>query len=759
MLRTLYHILVGRLEMYSAHRSLRLLHILAVIFKNPLSVPGKARHKLHIYISDKRRARVDRLRPSYLSDVPAGLPRRLFHLPNVAAVLAHTATYAFLAQKTLNHEFDLLGSGWVNLQRGLRRAGVECPDGMAVYEPKEQPHTLSARKLAAGLSENNRNKATDLWKGVLGSYTPISWNEDFKSGFTWPADIPSGQQKYGDMPGADIKVPWELARMHHLPWLALAAKLATEGASGFAVPAEYAREFQNQVLDFAAACPPRFGANWVCAMDVGIRACNMLAAYDLFEDGCTVFVPTFKNEFLRVLNDHFEHLSSHLEYQPKVRANHYYSNVVCLLILCAWLPQNPRVTAALSWAVNEFFAETVLQFHADGSNFEASTSYHRLCGELMLYALAVLRGLDAHTLAALKHVDTAQWIGAGYYPAPLHKTPPLQDADGVVIPPAVLERSSRLAAFSLACRMEKRELLQIGDNDSGRLFKFLPSLKGVEGIELVNDHSHLLAAAWAWTGQTELEKWQDHPDSCILGRMFTARPAFSRSSMLVAIPLAWINYPDFGLYFHQRGRDVLAVRCGHNGQYDNGGHAHNDQLSISFARAGKLFLLDPGTWLYTPAPVLRNAFRATCNHNTVFLPGREQNDFSSASLFTLANQAQPKLLSMTENCFCAEHYGFPAPHRRTILFADGYTEICDEIALPGARMALCFHPDVSLLKQSEKLCIFERSGLFLKIVLADGKGQDWDVDSFYYSPAYGRKEPALRITSPEFSGKLVWRIE
>ena len=758
-MRAIYHKLKNSLEKRDAHRSLRLLHILSVMYKNPLSVPGKISHKLHVYLSDKKRNRADRFRPTYLPDIPSGQPRGIFNLPDNRTLQAHSAEYVFLAGKTLLHEFDLLGSGWVNLQRGARRCGVELPAGTAIYEPVEPLQTnLHISKLAAGLSENNRAKARELWKKISDKYTPISWNEDFKSGFIWPADVLSNQQKYGDMPGADIKVPWELARMHQLPWLAFAARLAQEATDGLARPAVYEQEFQNQILDFAAACPPGFGANWVCAMDVGIRSCNMLAAYDLFLDGGTVFPEQFRREFLRILNDHFEHITSHLEYQPKIRANHYYSDVVCLLILCAWMPRTPRNTAALSWAINEFFAETILQFQADGTNFEASTSYHRLCGELMLYALAVIKGLDHATLEALKKADSSLWSGKGYYPAPVHEKSPEQDSGGIIIPEKVLERAGKLHEFSLACRMEDKEVLQIGDNDSGRLFKFLPSLELEDGQELVNDHSHLLAAASAWTGNPALEAWRDLPDSKIIAKVMGS-PAAGPTRPEENTPFSsWKQFPDFGLFFHSKADKVLAVRCGHNGQYDNGGHAHNDQLSISLACSGKLFLVDPGTYLYTPVPSMRNKFRATRNHNTLFLPDREQNDFSSASLFTLSNKTLPRLLSITDNTFSAEHHGYPSAHRRSFVFMDDYAEITDEINTAGARIALCFHPAVSLVEQAEKYCIFERCGILCKILLVDDLTSRWEVEPFFYSSAYGKKKAALRIISPEFNSKLVWRI-
>ena len=108
-------------------------------------------------------------------------------------------------------------------------------------------------------------------------YVPIDWQLDFKSGFRWDEGLWHGRIAYGNVPGADVKVPWELARMQHLVALALASAYADDPDAGN----RYGGEIRNEILDFMAANPPGFGVNWVCAMDVGIRAVNWLLAFDI----------------------------------------------------------------------------------------------------------------------------------------------------------------------------------------------------------------------------------------------------------------------------------------------------------------------------------------------------------------------------------------------------------------------------------------------------------------------------------------------
>ena len=108
--------------------------------------------------------------------------------------------YRLAADLNMKHYFDLLGSGWVQNDK----EDMSCDD-----------------------------------------YHLIDWQKDFKSGYrysvnTWYKDI-----KSGILPGVDIKVPWELSRMQHLPLFAYAYH-DENGRS----KEKYKREFCNEIIDF-----------------------------------------------------------------------------------------------------------------------------------------------------------------------------------------------------------------------------------------------------------------------------------------------------------------------------------------------------------------------------------------------------------------------------------------------------------------------------------------------------------------------------
>jgi hypothetical protein len=75
-------------------------------------------------------------------------------------------------------------------------------------------------------------------------------------------------------PGADVRVVWELNRLHHLVTLGRAYLLTGNE--------RYTEEFLLQLASWYEANPPNFGANWVTAMEAGIRAVNITIALAMF---------------------------------------------------------------------------------------------------------------------------------------------------------------------------------------------------------------------------------------------------------------------------------------------------------------------------------------------------------------------------------------------------------------------------------------------------------------------------------------------
>lgn len=259
-----------------------------------------------------------RLKDRKVSSYAAEYSKENFYsyFPKLAAehFLPHAETIFGLTKHYLDHRFDLLGSVWVQVKHGIRCRGLEGYryDMGSSIEADPEGKWLESLINLANIEESKR-----IWKLIaagrsklkaqnsrLKTYIPIDWHLDFKSGYRWREDTWYKDIRYGHKLGVDVKVPWELARMQHLPQLAFAYELAAQSSKPKAQskedrqetefenqksrinqlesPEQYAQEFRSQILDFIAVNPPRFGMNWTCTMDVGIRAANWLTAHDLF---------------------------------------------------------------------------------------------------------------------------------------------------------------------------------------------------------------------------------------------------------------------------------------------------------------------------------------------------------------------------------------------------------------------------------------------------------------------------------------------
>ncbi len=574
-----------------------------------------------------------------LASVPPGGLAQHFPKPPLAQLEVEREQVLALAELASAHTFDLLGSGWVQVRPGMTCRGLE---GWRYTMPD---HPINAA---------NRTEAARIQALIDPGYVPIDWHIDFKSGYRWPKNRWYLLIRYGHLPGADVKVPWELARMQHLPGLALAYALTNEP--------HYVREFRNQLSDFIAANPPRFGVNWYSAMDVGIRIVNWLVAFDLFRAYGAVFDPDFERELKRSVYQHGQHLRANLEWRGGWRGNHYLAAVAGLLFVAAYLPHSAETEHWRAFATRELIHETTLQFNADGTNFEGSTAYHRLSAEIVTYATALALRLDARA-----------------------------------IPADHLERLAKMAVFTAHITKTNGHVPQIGDTDNGRFLKLWPVYHrltvGQAKARYTNlsgymewpddaaywdedhlDHRHLITAIQqllvkqgfqslpaAYPPRLNLQKQQKQKATLYLFQHYV----FDFPGGDLRDGMQRYAYPDFGLYLWRSRRLYLAVRCGAIGQKGNGGHAHNDQLALELTVDGLDQIVDPGTYLYTPLPKRRNEYRSAHSHFVPRLSDAEPGRLD-LGLFHLGNEAQAVCLAFEDDRFTGRHDGYQAAYRTAV---------------------------------------------------------------------------------------------
>lgn len=658
---------------------------------SPGQLAGELGHRAAARVRRALARRADRARPSFGAEPPAGALASFVRAPGADALRPFAAELAALSGLAMEHRFDLLGSGWVRV-----RHGAACP-GMEGHRHPPAPAVDAdgdGAWLAGRVNAANLQACRAAWRRVSPGYVPIDWQLDFRSGYRWREDEWYGDVRYGAVPGADVKVPWELARMQHLPRLALAHVLAAGGTPGLPPAESLVAEFRDQVLDFVATNPPRWGVNWTSAMDVGIRVANWLLAYDLFRTQGVAFGAEFDAVFQRSVRDHGAHVWRNLERSASFRGNHYLADVVGLLFAAAYLPPSRQTDEWLRFAVAELAGEVRHQFLPDGANFEASTGYHRLSADLAGWGTALALGLPG---------DRLRRIGFGAAPF---------DA-------AHLPRIERMAEFLVHLTRPDGALVQVGDYDSGSLFRLLPpvartdagaarrwyaNLDGwaelsdgapywdedvldprptVAALNGLLDRGDLRAfcrgrevetavvaslaragadapaahaespaaprapaeavrvgdaAAWA-RARAELDGW-----------VRTREEVFAAEGGDVVQGLSLAAYPDFGAYVFRSPRLFLAVRCGPVGQNGLGGHAHNDQLSIELVLDGTDRVRDPGAYLYTPLPERRNAYRSVHAHHTPWTAPGEPAALGPG-LFRVGDQARAECLCFGERGF------------------------------------------------------------------------------------------------------------
>ncbi len=464
----------------------RLLHTLCS--NSPQTVLRRAMMRTTRTIAERRRRRADLQSPTYCQ-APCE-PSLQSYWPSIATPLAETELAALqeTSDHFLDHRFDLLGSGWVRVRHGMPCRGLS---GQRYESGPQVRADRDGHWLRGRINSANLERARQTWHLVDADYTPIDWHLDFKSGYRWNEATWYRDIRFGHARGADIKVPWELARMQHLPRLAWAHALAASGIEGFCDPDVYAREFRNQVLDFIATNPPQFGVNWFSSMDVGIRAANWLVAYDWLRSAGATWDSQFEATFVDSIETHGRHVVQNLDWDHTWRGNHYLANVVGLLFIAAYLPRSATVDAWLAFAIQELILEVGRQFAADGSNFEASTSYHRLSAEMVAYGTALVLALWPRRRDACQRYDH-RLVGRrpGLAPVPLPCYPLPAGGNDSPFPPWYFERLERMAQFTLHVTKPTGRIHQVGDNDSGRFLNlqpaYSPAMTGVARARYAN---------------------------------------------------------------------------------------------------------------------------------------------------------------------------------------------------------------------------------------------------------------------------------
>lgn len=615
-------------------------------------------------------------------------------------------------------------------------------------DPKPSEATLSAvsRESIIEKAEQICSHTFDLLgSGEVNLGEKINWHCDFKTDYQWEPrkyyqsiEIPYGR--------ADIKVPWELSRFQHLGTLGQAYLLTKDE--------RYTREFISQISSWIEDNPPKLGVNWMCTMDVSIRVANWILGYSFFKDS-EVIGDEFLMKLLKSFLIHGRHIMGNLENKSEITTNHYLSNIVGMVYLGVMFPEFKEAKKWRTFGIQELKVQLKKQVYADGCDYEASTCYHRLVLELFFFP-TLLVVINDSEFDGGNYQQVAENIFGNEYKNKLYK----------------------IFEVVLYALKPNGLMSQIGDNDNGRLHSF--------SEREILDMRYLLA----------------------LGAVFFAESRFKVKEFALCEEVLWIfgdnglkvwehleenqlvnigsfQFPDAGWYIMRDKKNHMMISCGPNGQKGVGGHCHNDNLSFDLCVDGENVIIDPGTYLYTRDPEMRNRFRSTAYHNTVVINDCEQNRLRGRSLFEIRDGSKTKNLRWDSDAerdlFIGEHYGYkrlkePVIHKRSIQFFkkdvrwlirdEFYAVNSDNVSMPNSQcvsqkfqwyLHLSSQIVVEHIQNGEFIFRGKQNILGFKVYNLPCI-YNLDTENYWLSTQYGEKTKSI-LLKVEFQRKVPFQIE
>jgi Heparinase II/III-like protein/Heparinase II/III N-terminus len=598
---------------------------------------------------------------------------------------------------------------WVGRRRACRSLYVDIDDAAVARAAARHPNLAAATIASAdrvlrhefNLLGSGPFIPRDPERASETGYQAIDWRLDPIRRVRFPGGFPHRSWNPDTMRPAngDIKLPWELGRCQCFFALGEAFRLTSREA--------YAREIIDQIADFTAGNPVSDGIQWVCTMDVGLRAVSWAIGLALAARSSSVSDDQWVAAYTSLF-DHGLFIERNLENTYEVTSNHFLSNVLGLHFLgdvFGDLPSGGRWRrAAREWLEQEMGAQVL----ADGADYESSIAYHRLVAELFL---------GGARLAA---------------------------SQGEPLSRAYLDRLRTMIEYLAAVLRPDGLMPVVGDADDGRLH-----IASGYGDANPQDPRHLLAGAAAFFGRDEWTiaagpgaGWE----AAWWGLESPAEAARPSSSTRRGVQ----HFPDAGATILRNEASYLLVTNGRVGTNGFGNHKHNDQLSFEYHVGGAAVVVDPGSYVYTPDPDARNMFRSTAYHNTLSVDGVEQNELRPKWLFRLFEQAHPEHLHVGDGPlleYIGRHTGYrrlPQPVIHTRRFGlDASSLIVEDVLDGGGRHALRWHfhfdPAVEISSGADAGTFVIRAADAV-MTLAPPPELAAQMTLGWYSPSYGVRQ-------------------
>lgn len=543
-------------------------------------------------------------------------------------------------ENIIAHKFDILGTGLISVN--IKENG----------------------------NENNINN----------DYQKINWHKDFKSGFEWSQDLDCFQIKIGNEKGVDIKIPWELSRLHHFVHLALWIYLEKPDKVDFIL-----REYENQLDDYIDSNQYLKGVNWVSPMEVSIRSINIIISLSLInEKGILISEPLMKKvQKYLYFSGHYIYL--YREWSSGLRNNHYFANLLGLLFISKCFPENHDMNQIFDFSKKEFFKEINWQFNNEGSNFEGSIPYHFFMVEMIYYGFEILQ-FDIKS-----NLDK------------------------------VINKLNNIIIFSNSIFGNNNFYPQIGDNDSGKILNM---------NELDNTSDIYSYPKKILTYINDL-----------LSLYYDDYNINKQSDKNINMNI----FKEIGLVVYKNKKIQLWISLGRKSQKGKGGHNHYDSSSFVLQINDKEYFVDPGTYLYTSEPEIRNIFRSAQYHNNYFAQDMEHIEQTKPEdLFWLNDKICEYSVNKDKNYIILKIIRKIKNNiiNRTFHINSDEISITDELNRVDDAGVISFHlnPKIEDILIKDNIIIIEN-----KVSLSFSENLDFKISDYSFSPVYGKILPAKKI--------------
>lgn len=533
----------------------------------------------------------------------------------------------------------------------------------------------------------------------------INWHKDYVSNFEFEY-LKGTQVKIVDFSNdSDVKRVWELSRLQFLPTLAL--------AFWFTNDRKYYNEYVKLLNNWFDNNLFGYGVNWTCAMEVAIRAINIIWSLNLLT-ACGCLTDRFVKRVIKQLYYHGLFIENNLEkIDNGSNTNHLVSNYLGLFYIGTFLPEFDR---ALKWRTighKGLEEEMEAEVFTDGADYENSISYHRLVTEMFLHAGIIAKNNQTD-------------FSNEYY-----------------------ERLNNMIRFSQSATGNSGKTMLIGDNDSGVIINLSNSISSSH-----NDIINIAAAYFDYPVENHIKAT---PDLC----WFTSPEKFESYLDKNKVKATSNLYKESGYAFLRSEKYHLSFNANKVKETHLAGHKHNDNLSITLEYNNQQFLIDPGTYCYTSDPKNRNSSRSTSSHNTVMIDNKEQSPILNNRLFYLNDKSRnvTDLWINTKElkAVSAYHHGYLRNksgiiHRRTLYAFEQLKSFSIQDNIRGNDnknhdiTTTFVTPFKNIFHKNNAIIIEADNGDFLSLSLKSRILPTFEITPFEYYPAYGVKKIGRKLT-------------